>query len=98
MRECFLIVARNGDAALNDSMLALSIGLPRRLYRECSTSDRPWSILRASSIESLGTSFEPLQTTIDLHVRIRLDQPINNLCDLIVASTAIGTTNQPQKL
>ena len=38
-----------------------------------------WCVVRASSIESLGTLFEPLQTMIDFDVRILLDQPINDL-------------------
>ena len=36
-------------------------------------------IVRASSLKSLGTLLEPLQTAIDFYVRIRINQPINDL-------------------
>ena len=36
-------------------------------------------IVRASSLKSLGTLLKPLQTAIDFYVRIRINQPINDL-------------------
>ena len=50
------------------------------------------------SLKSLGKLLKPLQTTIDSYARIRINQPINDLCNLIKAPAALRATNQPKQI